>query len=51
MMAYFTGALPIQPPFLLNPFWIIPFAIAAAMAHRCLAGDANLAPRGTISPS
>ncbi len=24
--AYFTGALPIQPPFLLNPFWIIPFA-------------------------
>ena len=23
--------LPIQPPFILNPFWIIPFAIVAAM--------------------
>jgi len=44
--AYFTGALPIQPPFLLNPFWIIPFAIAAAMFAGVLLGTPTLRLRG-----
>jgi branched-chain amino acid transport system permease protein len=44
--AYFTGALPIQPPFLLNPFWIIPFAILAAMLTGVLLGTPTLRLRG-----
>ncbi len=44
--AYFTGALPIQPPFLLNPFWIIPFAIVAAMLTGVLLGTPTLRLRG-----
>ena len=44
--AYFTGALPIHPPFVLNPFWIIPFAIVAAMLTGRPARDAHAAPRG-----
>jgi branched-chain amino acid transport system permease protein len=36
--AYFTGALPIQPPFILNPFWVIPFSIVAAMLTGVLLG-------------
>ncbi|MGA3351867.1 MAG: branched-chain amino acid ABC transporter permease [Acidimicrobiales bacterium] len=44
--AYFTGALPIQPPFILNPFWIIPFAIAAAMLTGVLLGTPTLRLRG-----
>ena len=44
--AYFTGALPIQPPFLLNPFWIIPFAIIAAMLTGVLIGTPTLRLRG-----
>ena len=44
--AYFTGALPIQPPFLLNPFWIIPFAIVAAMLTGVLIGTPTLRLRG-----
>jgi branched-chain amino acid transport system permease protein len=44
--AYFTGALPIQPPFLLNPFWVIPFAILAAMLTGVLLGTPTLRLRG-----
>jgi branched-chain amino acid transport system permease protein len=44
--AYFTGALPVQPPFLLNPFWIIPFAIVAAMLTGVLIGTPTLRLRG-----
>ena len=44
--AYFTGALPIQPPFILNPFWIIPFAIVAAMLTGVLIGTPTLRLRG-----
>ena len=44
--AYFTGALPVQPPFILNPFWIIPFAIAAAMFAGVLLGTPTLRLRG-----
>jgi branched-chain amino acid transport system permease protein len=44
--AYFTGAMPIQPPFLLNPFWIIPFAIVAAMLTGVLIGTPTLRLRG-----
>jgi len=44
--AFFTGALPIQPPFILNPFWIIPFAIVAAMLTGVLLGTPTLRLRG-----
>jgi branched-chain amino acid transport system permease protein len=44
--AYFTGALPVQPPFILNPFWIIPFAIVAAMLTGVLIGTPTLRLRG-----
>ncbi len=44
--AYFTGALPIQPPFILNPFWIIPFAIVAAMLAGLVLGTPTLRLRG-----
>jgi branched-chain amino acid transport system permease protein len=44
--AYFTGALPIQPPFVLNPFWVIPFAIVAAMLAGVLLGTPTLRLRG-----
>jgi branched-chain amino acid transport system permease protein len=44
--AYFTGALPIKPPFILNPFWVIPFSIAAAMLTGVLLGTPTLRLRG-----
>jgi branched-chain amino acid transport system permease protein len=44
--AYFTGALPVQPPFILNPFWIIPFSIVAAMLTGVLLGTPTLRLRG-----
>jgi branched-chain amino acid transport system permease protein len=44
--AYFTGALPIQPPFILNPFWVIPFSILAAMLTGVLIGAPTLRLRG-----
>jgi len=46
LTGYFTGALPIQPPFLLNPFWVIPFAIVAAMLAGVLLGTPTLRLRG-----
>jgi len=44
--AYFTGALPIQPPFILNPFWVIPISIVAAMLTGVLIGAPTLRLRG-----
>jgi branched-chain amino acid transport system permease protein len=44
--AYFTGALPIHPPFVLNPFFVIPFAIVAAMLAGVLLGTPTLRLRG-----
>ncbi|MCU1491489.1 MAG: amino acid/amide transporter rane protein 2, family [Acidimicrobiaceae bacterium] len=44
--AYWTGALPVHPIFHLNPFWAIPFAIAAAMLAGVLLGTPALRLRG-----
>jgi len=44
--AYFTGALPAQPPIHLNPFLVIPFAIVAAMLAGVLLGLPTLRLRG-----
>ena len=44
--AYFSGALPLQPPFHLNPFLIIPFAIIIAMLSGVLLGLPTLRLRG-----
>jgi branched-chain amino acid transport system permease protein len=44
--AYFTGALPIHPPFILNAFLSIPFAIAVAMLSGVLLGLPTLRLRG-----
>jgi branched-chain amino acid transport system permease protein len=44
--AFFTGALPVQPPFILNPFWVIPFSIGAAMLTGVLLGTPTLRLRG-----
>jgi branched-chain amino acid transport system permease protein len=44
--AYFSGALPIHPPFHLNPFLIIPFAIIIAMLSGVLLGLPTLRLRG-----
>ncbi len=43
---YFTGTLPIQPPFVLNPFWIIPLAVVAAMLAGVILGIPTLRLRG-----
>jgi branched-chain amino acid transport system permease protein len=44
--AYFSGALPIHPPFILNPFYSIPFAIMVAMLSGVLLGLPTLRLRG-----
>jgi branched-chain amino acid transport system permease protein len=44
--AYFTGALPVQPPFVLDLFWVIPVAIVAAMLAGVLLGLPTLRLRG-----
>ncbi|HLI75200.1 MAG TPA: branched-chain amino acid ABC transporter permease [Acidimicrobiales bacterium] len=44
--AYWTGALPVHPPFHLNPFLAIPFAIAAAMLAGVILGAPTLRLRG-----
>ncbi len=44
--AYFTGALPIHPPFVLNAFLSIPFAIIVAMLAGVLLGLPTLRLRG-----
>jgi branched-chain amino acid transport system permease protein len=44
--AYFTGALPVQPPATLNPFFVIPLAIIAAMIAGLVLGAPTLRLRG-----
>jgi len=44
--AYWTDSLPIHPPFVLNPFATIPFAIAAAMLAGVILGAPTLRLRG-----
>ncbi|MGD0082157.1 MAG: branched-chain amino acid ABC transporter permease [Acidimicrobiales bacterium] len=44
--AYWSGALPVQPPFDLNPFFIIPFAVLAAMLTGVILGTPTLRLRG-----
>ena len=44
--AYFTGTLPVQPPFTLNPFFVLPIAVAAAMLAGFILGAPTLRLRG-----
>jgi branched-chain amino acid transport system permease protein len=44
--AYFTGRLPVHPPFTLNPFWIIPIAVLAALIAGVILGAPTLRLRG-----
>jgi branched-chain amino acid transport system permease protein len=44
--AYFTGALPIHPPFVLNTFLVIPIAVIVAMLAGVLLGLPTLRLRG-----
>jgi len=44
--AYFAGVLPVKPPFILNDFYVIPFAIGAAMLAGVLLGTPTLRLRG-----
>jgi branched-chain amino acid transport system permease protein len=44
--AYWSGALPVHPPIILNMFWIIPFAILAAMIAGVVLGVPTLRLRG-----
>jgi branched-chain amino acid transport system permease protein len=46
LVAYFTGRLPIQPPVILNPFWILPIAVGAAILTGVLLGAPTLRLRG-----
>jgi len=44
--AFWTGALPVHPPMVVNAFWAIPFAIATAMLAGVLIGAPTLRLRG-----
>jgi len=44
--AYFTGTLPVSPPFTLNPFFVIPLAVGAAMLAGLILGAPTLRLRG-----
>ncbi len=44
--AYFSGALPIHPPFTINTFFVVPFAILVAMLSGVLLGLPTLRLRG-----
>lgn len=44
--AYWTGALPIHPPFHVNPFFVIPLAVLAAMLAGVVLGTPTLRLRG-----
>jgi branched-chain amino acid transport system permease protein len=44
--AYFTGTLPVHPPFSVNPFYAIPLAIIAAMVSGLILGAPTLRLRG-----
>jgi branched-chain amino acid transport system permease protein len=44
--AYFTGKLPVTPPFTLNPFEVVPIAILATLIAGVLLGGPTLRLRG-----
>jgi branched-chain amino acid transport system permease protein len=44
--AYWTGVLPVHPPFELNPFWVLPLAVLAAMLAGVILGTPTLRLRG-----
>jgi branched-chain amino acid transport system permease protein len=44
--AYFTNTLPVHPPFTLDPFYVFPFAILAAMTAGLILGAPTLRLRG-----
>src|SRR5579863_160152 len=44
--AYWTGALPVHPPFHVNPFFVIPLAVLAAMLAGVVLGTPTLRLRG-----
>jgi branched-chain amino acid transport system permease protein len=44
--AYFTNTLPVHPPFTLNPFFVIPLAVAGAMLAGAVLGAPTLRLRG-----
>jgi branched-chain amino acid transport system permease protein len=44
--AYFTGKLPVEPPFVLNPFFIVPFAVLVAALSGVVLGGPTLRLRG-----
>ncbi|MBV9292802.1 MAG: branched-chain amino acid ABC transporter permease [Frankiales bacterium] len=44
--AYFTDTLPVHPPFTINPFLVIPFAVLAAMLAGLILGAPTLRLRG-----
>jgi branched-chain amino acid transport system permease protein len=44
--AYFTGKLPVQPPFVLNPFEVLPIAILATLLAGVVLGGPTLRLRG-----
>ncbi len=44
--AYFSGALPIHPPFVINTFFVVPIAILVAMTSGVLLGLPTLRLRG-----
>lgn len=44
--AYFTGALPVKPPFTLNPFVVLPIAIVVCLIAGLLLGAPTLRLRG-----
>jgi branched-chain amino acid transport system permease protein len=44
--AYFTGKLPVKPPVDLNPFYVFPIAVAAALIAGVILGGPTLRLRG-----
>ena len=44
--AYFTGKLPVEPPFILNPFFVVPVAVLVAALSGVVLGGPTLRLRG-----
>lgn len=44
--AFWTGRLPIEPPVVLNPFWVIPIAVVTCLLTGLLLGAPTLRLRG-----
>ncbi|KUH35981.1 MULTISPECIES: branched-chain amino acid ABC transporter permease [Streptomyces] len=44
--AFWTGRLPIEPPVVLNPFWVIPIAVVTCLVTGLLLGAPTLRLRG-----